>query len=123
MRTIIRKSLNQRRPRIHRRTDPFNLFLQVILKEVFQHGQTNGVSFITAKQMQWTLHHLKYANDICLIADPPEAAQELLTRLVTVLLKYGLKIAQAKTVWMHVGGGDLPEKLALADEQVKRHLT
>ena len=31
-----------------------------------------------------------------------------------------LKIAPAKTVWMHVGGGDLTEQLTFENEQVKR---
>ena len=62
-----------------------NLFLQKLLEEVFQHGNTNGVPFITAEQMQWILQHLEYADDLCLIADSPEAAQEVHTRLVTVI--------------------------------------
>ena len=74
----------------------FNLFLQKILEEVFQHGNTNGVPFITAEQMQWTLQHLEYADDLCLIADSPEAAQEVLMRLVAVLRQYDMKIAPAK---------------------------
>ena len=99
----------------------FNLFLQKILEEVFQHGNTNGVPFITAEQMQWTLQHLEYADDLCLIADSPEAAQEVLMRLVAVLRQYDMKIAPAKTVWMHVGGGgDVPDQLTFEDEQVKR---
>ena len=76
----------------------FNLFLQKILEEVFQHGNTNGVPFITAEQMQWTLQHLEYANDLCLIADSPEAVQEVLTRLVTVLQQYHMETAPEKTV-------------------------
>ena len=66
--------------------------------------------------MQWTLQHLEYADDLCLIADSPEAAQEVLMRLVAVLRQYDMKIAPAKTVWMHVGGGDVPEQLTFVDD-------
>ena len=70
--------------------------------------------------MQWTLKHLEYADDLCFIADSSEAAQEGLTRFVTVLRQYDMKIAPAKTVWMYVGGGDVSEQLTFEDEQVKR---
>ena len=70
--------------------------------------------------MQWTLQHLEYADDLCLMADSSEDAQEVLTRLVTVLRQYDMKITPANTVWMHVGGGDVPEQLTFEDEQVKR---
>ena len=68
--------------------------------------------------MQWTLQYLEYADDLRLTADSPEAAQEVLTRLVTVLRQYDMKIAPAKTVWRHVGDGDVPHQLTFEDELI-----
>ena len=62
---------------------------------------------------------LEYPDNLCLKADSPEAAQEVLTRLMAVLRQYDMKIAPAKTVWKHVGDGDVPDQLTFEDEQVE----
>ena len=99
----------------------FNLFLQEILKEVFPHGDNNGVPLTTLdNKEQWTLQHLEYADDLVLAADSPEIAQDLVTRLVTTLRKYNMKIAPTKTVWMHIGGDEVPEALTVEGERIVR---
>ena len=60
---------------------------------------------------QWTLQHSEYADDLVLAADSPEITQDLVTRLVTTFRKYNMKIAPAKTVWMDIGGDEVPETL------------
>ena len=52
--------------------------------------------------------------------DSPEIAQDLVTRLVTTLRKYNMKIAPTKTVWMHIGGGEVPEALTVESERIVR---
>ena len=69
---------------------------------------------------QWTLQHLEYAGNLVLAADPPEIAQDLVTRLVTTLRKYSMKIAPTKTVWMHIGGGEVPEALSVKGGRIVR---
>ena len=51
--------------------------------------------------------------------------QELLTRLVTALQKYNMRIAPAKIVWMQVKGGKAPETLTAECERIARvqHVT
>ena len=99
----------------------FNLFLQKILEEVFPHGDNNGVPLTALdNKEQWTLQHLEYADDLVLAVDSPEIAQDLVTRLVTTLRKYNMKIAPTKTVWMHIGGDEVPEALTAEGERIVR---
>ena len=92
----------------------FNVLLQKVLKEVFPHGDNNGVPLTTLhSKEQWTLQHLEHANDLVLAADSPKTAQDLLTRLRTTLQKYNMKFAPIKTPWMHIGGGEVPETLTV----------
>ena len=73
------------------------------------HGYDNGVPLTSPhNKEQWTLQHLEYADDLVQSADSPEIMQDLLTRLVTTLPKYNIKITPTKTIWMHIGGGELP---------------
>ena len=63
---------------------------------------------------------MEYADDLVLAADSPEIAQDLVTRLVTTLRKYNMKIAPTKTVWMHIGGDEVPEALTVKGERIVR---
>ena len=104
----------------------FNLILQELLEEVFPHGDINGVH-LSAQHIteECTLRDLEYDDDLVLVADSPETVQELLTRLVTALQKYNMKIAPTKIVWMHVRGGEANETLTAECERIVRvqHVT
>ena len=59
----------------------FNLFPQEVPEEVFSQCDNNGGPPTTYNNKeQWTLQHLEYAGDLVVTTDPPEIAQELLTR-------------------------------------------
>ena len=101
----------------------FNLFLQGVLDEVSRHVEGIGVPLIALPYKErWTLRHLEYADDLVLVASSPETAQIALNGLVTVLRRYQMAIAPAKTVWMHVGGSDgtVPETLSIEGASIAR---
>ena len=58
----------------------FSLFLQEMLGEVFPNGDNNGLPHAALPNKEhWTLRHTEYADDLVLVTDSPETAQELLT--------------------------------------------
>ena len=87
----------------------FNLFLQKVPDEDFPHSDNNEVPLTTShNKEEWTLQHLEYVVDLVVAMDCPEIAQEPLTRFVTTLQKYNVKIGPTKTVLIHSGGGEVP---------------
>ena len=58
--------------------------MQKVFEVVFPRGDSNGLPLTAPhNEEQWTLQHLEFADDRILAADSPEAAQDLVTRLVT----------------------------------------
>ena len=60
-----------------------------------------------------------------MVTDSPETGQELLPSLVATFRKYNMLVVPTKTIWMHVGGDELPETLTVDGESIARvkHVT
>ena len=82
----------------------FNITFQFLLEEVYSLADSLGVTMVAPNGEEWSLNHIEYADDLCMVCADTEGAARLLEKLDSVLSKYHMSLASDKTKWMFVGG-------------------
>ena len=100
----------------------FNIIFDKILKETF--ADPNGHGIILKGKQDIRLHHLEYADDLCIMESSVNRMEISLQKLQEHLRKYGMKMNLGKTKWMKVGKDDTAdgeeEKIIIEGIEIER---
>ena len=100
----------------------FNIIFDKILKETFTDSEKHGIKMKGKSEVR--LHHLEYADDLCIMELSVKRLEMSLVKLQETLRKYGMKMNLGKTKWMKVGGTNNEkgegERIIIDGEEIER---
>ena len=100
----------------------FNIIFDRILKESFTDSENHGIKMKGKDDIR--LHHLEYADDLCIMEVTVKRLEKSLVKLQETLRKYGMKMNLGKTKWMKVGrnvnGKEGEERIIIEGEEIEK---
>ena len=106
----LERGVKQGRPHL------FNLVFDEILRKVYE-GLAPTTRMTQDSGDHWSVSHIAYADDLCLITSSLSEMRQTLERLNTILQEWGMAISFTKTKWMAITPSQTDDAQLIIDGQ------
>lgn len=96
----------------------FNLVFKQILEHTIDHT-LKGVELLNENNEPWTIKHLEYADDLCILANDTDEAIKSLNSLQKYLRMLNMEISTSKTKYMIINKHDNLTPITIENKQIE----